>query len=394
MEMDDKDVRMASAKKHSSQSPAFRIINGVKWAYLTRGHGRAVLCQEKAYTLFKDLERKARVDYHCLYLHKQVVGLSANIGTVNNLVSKFTSLKRKLKLDGGELHYEMRGGDVLLTGLTVDWDYRRNNKKARGLYTVINDGVEYPTESADSITTEHVAINGLVKDLRHAAWMMPAFVNAGYPSKELKKKAEYTLFYNDYNGFLDADYKCIQDSTGLRGGTQAARQLAASIEMAAREKREVNWTVHERGCAIFKQALRLLSPQHDYAKQTVFYANDVVNTKLVDQHRARVGMKLSSTGFISNDWSVHQGLVAGNWITDPIMLWQNGNKGGAIEQGTKALALAGGGIAFPGMWGAPAWAMGLVALLGANLFASYSNQGVIRNTGDALNHYLFKRGRA
>ena len=105
-------------------------------------------------------------------------------------------------------------------------------------------------------------------------------------------------------------------------------------------------------------------------------------------------MKLSSTGFFSNDWSVHQGLVGGNWMTDPIMLWQNGNKGGAIEQGAKALALAGGGFAFPGMWAAPAWAMGLMALLGANLFASYSNQGVIRNTGDALNHYLFKRGRA
>ena len=388
---------MSPAKK-PSQSPAVKIINGVKWTYLTSGRGRAILCRESEYTLFKQLEKAARVNYHSLYLHKQVMGLNANIGTIGNMVSRITALKRQLKLDGGALHYEMRGGDVLLTGLAIDWGYRKKNKWKMGLYSVVNGGV-YPAKQVDRIETEHAAINGLVKTFSLASSMMPGFINAGYPSKELKKNQKFTLFFNEYNGFFDSDYKCVQDSWGLRGGTQAARQLAAAIEMAAREKREINWTVHERGGAIFKQALRLVSTQYDYSKQTVFYANQPVNLELVDQQRKRVGMQLAKTGFVSNELSVHQGLVAGNWVSDLSMLWQMGNPGGALEKGFKRVGAAGGMYAapmmlsLPDMWSAAPWAFGLVTMLGANLFASYSNQGVIKNTGDALNHYFFKRSR-
>ena len=78
-------------KKPSAPSPAFKVINGVKWAYLTRrGHGRAVLCRESEYALYKQLEKSARVNYHSLYLHKQVMGLSA-MGD-----SDFTRLGRAL----------------------------------------------------------------------------------------------------------------------------------------------------------------------------------------------------------------------------------------------------------------------------------------------------------
>ena len=39
------------------------------------------------------------------------------------------------------------------------------------------------------------------------------------------------------------------------------------------------------------------------------------------------------------------------------------------------------------------WMPGLAAMLGPNLFSHYSNQGVIKNQGDTLNHYIFKRKR-
>jgi hypothetical protein len=226
---------------------------------------------------------------------------------------------------------------------------------------------------------------------------MPSFINHGYPQEKLGNNSSYTLFYNPYKGSAEADWKCIQDSFGLSGGTEAAKQLAAAIEIAAREKRTVNWTIHERGCAIYKQALRLVpvSPQHDYSLQTVFYANPVVNMELVDQHRKRLGMQLSEKGFVMNELSLHQGLVAGNWISESAMLWQMGNKGGAVTKAAdwpgKIAGVIAASIALPGLLGAAPWVIGLVTMLGPNLFARYSNQGIIESSGDALNHYLFKR---
>ncbi|VAW69950.1 hypothetical protein MNBD_GAMMA09-2097, partial [hydrothermal vent metagenome] len=365
----------------SNSEPAFKLINGIKWAYLKRGNGRNLLCMASTYELFEKIEKKAKIDFHSLYVQKQIIGLSADTGGFRNLFNKFSALKRKLKLQGGEIEYEMCGGDVLLTRLTIDLNYHNVNVKGVGLYEVQKDiKDEWAPKPVKSISTTHAAVNGTVKSIEQSAKLLPDFINHGYPQAPLGNKDKYTLFHNPYNGFADADWKCIQDSTGIFGGTQAARQLAAAIEIAAKEHREVNWTVHERGCAIFKQALRLVNtaPQYDYSKQTVFYANAVVNIELIDQQRKRVGMQLSKKGFLTNKTSVHQGFIAGNWVSESAILWQMGNKGGAITKGLARITKIGGAttfsIAMPGLMGAAPWVIGLIGMLGPNLFARYSNQ--------------------
>jgi len=191
------------------------------------------------------------------------------------------------------------------------------------------------------------------------------------------------------------------NSSEISGGTPAAKKLAAVIEIAAREKRSVNWTIHGRGCAIFKQALRLVnsSSQYDYSNQTVFYANSLVDAGLIDKHRERLGMALSEKAILANGFSLHQGLVAGNWTSEPrLMIWKAGNKGlASVKAGVRVAKIAAvvspivtTAIVLPALTGAAPWAMALLTLLGTNLFAQYSNRGIISNTGDALNHYLFE----
>jgi len=66
--------------------------------------------------------------------------------------------------------------------------------------------------------------------------------------------------------------------------------------------------------------------------------------------------------------------------------------GGRVEKiaGVTTASLTLKSIALPALVGAAPWAMALLTLLGTNLFAQYSNRGIISNMGDALNHYLFK----
>jgi len=282
-----------------------------------------------------------------------------------------------VKLEGGEIEYNMIDGEVLLTQLTIDWDYikKKQKEKGMGLYTIRNSELEgFSAKPAKKITTVHAAVNGMAANIKDTIDFMPNFINYGYPKTRLNSDSEHTLFYNDYNGFLNADWKCMLDSSGLSGGTPAAKKLAAVIEIAAREKRSVNWTIHERGCAIFKQALRLVntSSQYDYSTQTVFYANPLVDAGLIDKHRERLGMALSEKGILANGFSLHQGLVAGNWTSEPRLIWKAGNKGLAtVKAGVRVAKIAAvvnpivtTAIVLPALTGAAPWAMALLTLTG------------------------------
>ena len=379
----------------------FRFINGVKWAYLHRGAGRNLLVREKDYQLFENITKKAAKNYRQHYLKTQIMGLSANNNSPANLISRFTVLKRKLSLMGMDVHYEMRGGDILITQLVITPEQPVNNTPGLRQVKYTEQNWKAEKKALDKIPSSqpgkpiHVGINGLAKSANDAADYMPDFINYGYPQDALKEteNESYTLFYNPQQGFFNADWQCIQDSTGIRGGTRSARLLASAIRLAAREKLPINWTVHERGAAIFKQALRLLAKQgvSGLSDQQVFYANPVINMELVDKLRRQVGMRLSEKGHVMNELSLHQGAVAGNWISSSAMLWQNGDKGNAIARPVLTVATVAGLASTPGAVGAAAYGLSGMAFLGANLFASKTNRGVINSPGDALNHYFFNR---
>ena len=112
--------------------------------------------------------------------------------------------------------------------------------------------------------------------------------------------------------------------------------------------------------------------------------------ELVDKLRRQVGMTLSEKGHVMNDLSLHQGAVAGNWISSPAMLWQNGNKGGALARPIATFAAMGTLLSVPGAIGAAGYATTALIFAGANLAPGKSNRGVINSFADALNHYFFK----
>ncbi len=223
------------------------------------------------------------------------------------------------------------------------------------------------------------------------------FINHGYPRQALDETTgeTYTLFYNPHQGFLNADWKCIQDSTGFRGGSQAAGLLASAMRLAARDRLAVNWTVHERGAAIFKQALRQLAKQGsaNLADQQVFYANPVVSLMQVDNLRKKVGMTLSEKGFVMNDLSLHQSVVADVFglCGSSRILWQTGKKGHALVKPVLTASAIAGLFSNPGTAGMAAYGITALAFAGANLLPGKSNRAIIEGPGDAIQLYLFGR---
>lgn len=226
---------------------------------------------------------------------------------------------------------------------------------------------------------------------------MPVFINHGYSDEKLTESSNYTLFYNPYNGFAESDWKSMQDSTGILGGSHAARRLAASIELAHNNQKKLNWTVHERGTAIFKEALRQCSKNglNVNGEQTVFYANPTVNVEKVDQFRRAVGMKVTDKPVLMNDFSLHQGLLAGNWVSELAVSWNATNennlekgKGDVIANAATRIAIVGGGLIFDGLSaGTAGWAISVATAGLTNTFSRNANQNVIASPGDAIDHY-------
>jgi len=391
-------------------NPATIKIKGEMWSYLTpRDQGWPVLVRAAQYTTFKSIERQSKVNFHHLYLHRQITGLNSTISPLHGVISRLSPFRRKLILEGGELHYEVREGKVFLQDIKLIARSPTKANSGSGLYQVESDGTRWlPNKTqCKQIETLHAAVNGRADSIKDAADFMPTFINHGYnPNQALKKEAKekYTLFHNPYKGVAGSDWRCLQDSSGIRGGTAAAQRLAAAMKLAAQDKREINWTVHGRGVAIFKQALRLLSKEGaQLATQRVFYANPMVNIEFVDILRRKVGMQLAPKRTLLNEYSVQQSLLTGNLVSELAVSWRQiseqgeGGKltrGALVSSAAKRIGLVSALLSLSGGVGAAAWAATALMAATANLAPGYANRRVIEDEGDNLNFLLHSlRGR-
>ena len=369
-----------------------------------------MLVRAAQYTTFKSIERQAKINFHHLYLHRQITGLNSTISPAHGVISRLSPFRRKLMLEGGELHYEVREGKVFLMDIKlIAGSPNKGAGQGSGLYRVEYQGGRWKPDETPSahIETRHAAVNGRARDVEQAAEFMPAFINRGYaPDASLPNKLgeQYTLFHNPYRGVAGSAWRCLQDSSGVRGGTSAARRLAAAMKLAAQDKREVNWTVHERGVAIFKQALRLLSKEGtQLPTHKVFYANPLVNIEFVDILRRKVGMQLAPNRTALNEYSMQQSLLTGNLVSELAVSWrqiseqgESGNltQGKLVASATKRIGLISALIFAPGGAGTAAWAATALMAATANLAPGYANRRLIEDEGDNLTflHHSLRRG--
>jgi hypothetical protein len=269
------------------------LYKGEKWTPLVDDQGKSVnhtgrhiFVRSGEQKQFQAIAQAAKRNFNQLYIQRQIVGLKS-VGLFNSFFSKFSALDRMLPLEGGQLIYEIRGGDIYLKDILVDVNYRAS-KTARvasaGMYKAKRDRYNnwhVPNdEQVSYIDTKNAAINGFAANLADAAGYMSRFIERGFGDSALRDS--YCLFYNPATGGMNGAWRSVRDSVGMYGGTQAARKLADVIELTAARGKEVNWTVHEQGHALFKHALRLLDGRgtRELGSQTVFYANPTVNLEL------------------------------------------------------------------------------------------------------------------
>ena len=111
--------------------------------------------------------------------------------------------------------------------------------------------------------------------------------------------------------------------------TETAKQLAAVIELAHREGREVKWTVHTTGTAVFSRALDLLKQKgvSGLKAQSVFFSNPTVNVAWADALRRTVNMQAAPKPFNYNEYSLRQNPMALNFLGVPRVSLSRFNRG-------------------------------------------------------------------
>ena len=307
---------------------------GEDWLALPYTTGRKVYVRLEQYMLYNEIAAKSKVNFSQLYVKSQIDSINGDVGIFNSLRSKFYPTSHVLPLQGGALAYDISGGRIFLQDIIIDPHYKYRQakqasdkmKRAAGVYSVSKGRARWEPSDNESlkVDTKHIAVNGRASDIFEAATSMPDFIDHGYKPDTIsdKRDASYSLFFNPASGMFESAFKSLKDITGIAGGTQTARKLAAVIKSIHREGKEINWTVHGSGNAIFKQALKIASNKMGVAgasKQTVFYANSTINLDWVDYHRRKAGMTLSHNAPLMNDFSLLQSVVAGNAISETLV---------------------------------------------------------------------------
>ncbi len=275
------------------------------------------------------------------------------------------------------------------------------------MYHVDISGRQPKLEPAKRISTQHIAVNGAFTDSTKAAEKLPEFIERGYKpdtTKDTLKDSGYSLFYNDCGPGIRSDFRQFFDTSNIRGGTEVAKKLAQLVQIEAKHEKEICWTLHEKGHAVFKRALQLalaeISPADKarLAKHKVFYANPTMNLSVIDRYRQQAGMQLAPQPPLLNNFSLEQTWVTGNFASETHVSMRQ-----LKEQGENGLAnvtsghIAGNALARGLMvgtsYGLPAqfaaasvagWVLtwGTIAL--SNMGGA--NQKIIENNADVLNH--------
>lgn len=288
--------------------------------------GRKIFVSKDAAKRLASLIDNRSKDFNLLYITRQLFSLK-DVGHLNSLISKAAPTSRKLVFEGGEIQYSIWKGHVYIANVSIKANFRVEKGKKTvpaGVYRASKDRISKEWSVTDTkgnvsrrsvVNTKHLAINGFCDDIQDAAGYMPAFIEYGYGDQTLSGGI-YSLFFNPSQGFASADWRCIQESAGV--GSHSSSLLAATLEQSAGNP--ICLTVHERGHALLKDALRKVCAKNIKLDSfTVFYANPTHNLELVDKWRERTGIKLAPKPPLINTLSAHQSLVAGNGISGAVV---------------------------------------------------------------------------
>jgi hypothetical protein len=386
------------------------LHNGERWKAITQiDSGMPVYVKVKDYDTFNRIKKQSKKDYNSLYFHNQIRSLNTRHGFSKSIVSKFKPLNYELPLEGGSITYTIAAGKAFIADITMNLKHKNHQgRAAAGLYQVTYDSKNWKAiDHLKVAATEHIAINGYCKSIDDAAKLLPDFIERGYKENtnitDLKTSG-YCLFYNPSHGFIKSDMQQVFDSSGT--GTESAKKLMALIETHARQGRQLKWTIHEKGHAVFKKALqslcnngRLTPAMHkNLAKQEVFYANPTLNLSVIDHYRKKAGMQLAAQTPLMNNISLTQTWGTLNFISEThisyTQLKEQGENGSfnrtkghiAANLCGRAAVLSVGSYALPQAisLGAIGWVATIAGVLVSN--KPGSNQRVIENTADVINN--------
>ncbi|WP_185230984.1 hypothetical protein [Teredinibacter franksiae] len=379
---------------------------GREWQQISpSGQGMQVFVEKNRHSAFNHLKNKTRSNYNALYLFNHLMSLNTRHGLVKSLVSRAKPQQMQLQLEGGHIKYNMVDGCIFIGEFGVS----SGRKSAAGLYKV-KPGQDIDPDPVNVISTRHVAINGSYRGLELASGSMPTFIERGYKPETTQaslQKTGYCIFFNPCGDGVSSDMRQFVDTSSVSGGTQTAKKLAQLIKLEAKKDKDTCWTLHEKGHAVFKQALNIVlqdltaTEKSRLAKHKVFYANPTMNLSLIDHYRKKAGMQLAPQPPLLNNTSLEQTWVTGNFVSESIVSYRQ-----LKEQGENGLrnvtpghivnnALTRAGMLGAGSYGIPtlgvsiaAWAVAWGTLIASN--SGNPNQKVMESGADFFDH-VFNR---
>lgn len=165
--------------------------------------------------------------------------------------------------------YVIYTGEVTITEVSLDQKNAEHSKHERpGLYHMLKSDVGadgFEVRRVSKLATQHAAVNGMQNDLRAARRLMPQHVRHAFGSGV----KEFTLYHNPSVGFLGDLWESTRDKLSMT--TPVAKQLAAILDDAQKEKKGAKWVVHSQGGAIFVQAVNY----HNKTKGTSLASHSV-----------------------------------------------------------------------------------------------------------------------
>ncbi|WP_028886283.1 hypothetical protein [Teredinibacter turnerae] len=383
------------------------LYAGREWQLISQpGQGMRVFVEKNRHSAFNQLKNKARSNYNALYLYSQLMSLNNRHGMLRSLVSRAKMQQMRLQLEGGSINYNVVDGCVFIG----EFGFFGGKNVSAGLFQVDLQSNRPTTKTVHTIATRHIAINGAFDDINAAATHLPRFIERGYKPETTQntlKTTGYSIFYNNCGEGITSDMRQFVDTSSVGGGTQTANKLAQLIKLEAKKDKEVYWTLHEKGHAVFKQALHIalqdLSSMEKsrLSKHKVFYANPTMNLNLIDSYRKKAGMQLAPQPSLLNNTSLEQTWVTGNFLSESIVSYRqlkeqgenglrNVTAGNIASNALTRLGMLGiGSYAVPAMGvGVAGWAVAWGTLVASNL--GRPNQKIMENGADFFNH-LFNR---
>ena len=348
-------------KKYATniQAAAAVNINSDDWQKFK--HGPNVRIRAREVDFYNQIEQAANRNYHAAYLQKKLQKIATGEFKKESLRKDINGISvYAYPLEGGSVFIQEKDKKYYITSFGVDTYYKRNKRGENtnppaGLYTVESIRDEWVAGKSEKfkVSNPHIAINGKMTDIDEAANAMPLLIGHAYSDFKAGASSEkYDLFYNPAThsgayGWVDRTFgkNFTHDSRKSSMGSQQAHKLAALIHSCSKSSKKINWTIHQQGAAVFYKALRIA--QENYGVKSlkghkVFYANITISFTTIEQERKKLGMELSSAGFVQKDYSAAQGLLTGNAYWQYALMTEAGmSEGDKAVRGAMALGAFG-----------------------------------------------------